>query len=273
MDSFSERNGYAKPSDVLIREKITPEIQNAICSCYDELRLQIGVSAKYYRYTDMEEYLWQYFLERRKGNFRLGNSSHIVATSYIEENNPWFRKLDLIEKSLEYLASIQWDKRFSDILNREFKRLNFAYRVIDNKIVEITSEEEIKAIEEAITNEDDSIKIHLQSAMKQLCLRPEGDYRNSIKESISAVGAFCRKITGENTLGKALSKLESNGIVLPALLKNAFINLYSYTNDKTTGIRHEFIDDTNSPGADEAIFMLVSCSAFINYLTKKKNGI
>ncbi len=37
MALFSERYGYIKVSDVIIREKITPEIQNAICSCYDRL--------------------------------------------------------------------------------------------------------------------------------------------------------------------------------------------------------------------------------------------
>jgi hypothetical protein len=30
------------------------------------------------------------------------------------------------------------------------------------------------------------------------------------------------------------------------------------------------MDDANAPGADEAIFMLIACSAFINYLNKKR---
>ena len=33
MALFSERYGYTKPSEVLIREKITTEIENVICSC------------------------------------------------------------------------------------------------------------------------------------------------------------------------------------------------------------------------------------------------
>ena len=38
------------------------------------------------------------------------------------------------------------------------------------------------------------------------------------------------------------------------------------------GIRHALMDDTAEyvPGAEEALFMLVSCSAFINYLNSKK---
>ena len=50
-----------------------------------------------------------------------------------------------------------------------------------------------------------------------------------------------------------------------------FSERYGYTNDKTTGIRHALMDDTNAPTADEAKFMLVSCSAYINYITKKNN--
>jgi len=37
MKLFSERYNYTKASDVIIRETITPEIQNAICSLYDDL--------------------------------------------------------------------------------------------------------------------------------------------------------------------------------------------------------------------------------------------
>lgn len=100
---------------------------------------------------------------------------------------------------------------------------------------------------------------------------PVGDYHNSIKESISAVEALCRGKTGENTLGKALNQLEKKRVVIPKLLKTAFEKLYAYTNQEDTGIRHSLMDDdgTYTPIADEAIFMLVSCSAFVNYLRKK----
>ena len=37
MALFSERYGYTKASDVIIREQITPAIQNAICTCFDKL--------------------------------------------------------------------------------------------------------------------------------------------------------------------------------------------------------------------------------------------
>ena len=62
-----------------------------------------------------------------------------------------------------------------------------------------------------IQNFPRNIQIHLNAALEKYAQRPIGDYRNSIKESISAVEALCREKTGENTLGKALNKLEKGG--------------------------------------------------------------
>ena len=47
-------------------------------------------------------------------------------------------------------------------------------------------------------------------------------------------------------------------------MKNAFISLYGYTSDKS-GIRHNNGVDENTT-FEEAKYMLVSCSAFLNYL-------
>ena len=58
---------------------------------------------------------------------------------------------------------------------------------------------------------------------------------------------------------------------LLALLEEGFNKFYVYTNDRDSGIRHALMDDegTYVPSKDEAYFMLVSCSAFINYLRRK----
>lgn len=278
MALFSERYGYTKASDVIIRERITPEIQNAICSCFDKLeeiyRLA-GFNGPNYELIGLEEYLWTHYFNERLSNF---NFYEYSSTDYLEDSSKqWFQKLDLIETCIKYMhyrdSFYRFDssKRFAQLLNSEFERLNFAYRIVGNEIVEITSEQEIKAIENAIDKSPSNIKMHLNSALEKYAQRPTGDYRNSIKESISAVEAFCREKTGENTLGKALKQLESKGIVIPPLLNSAFEKLYAYTNQGDTGIRHALMDDEGNytPTAEEALFMLVSCSAFINYLERK----
>lgn len=205
----------------------------------------------------------------------------IVATSYLlKQNVPWYKKLDLIEVTVKFLSVKAKDNNyglnliylFELKINEFFKRLNYSYKIVNHEVVEITSEEEVVAIETAINSSKDNIKVHFSNALSLYSRKPIGDYRNSIKESISAVEAYCREKTGENTLGKALKKLESSGMVLPKMLKETFEKLYAYTNQPDNGIRHALMDDDDKyvPGQEEALFMLVSCCSFLNYLKKKE---
>lgn len=286
MARFSERYGYIKPSDVIIREQLPLSIQNAICTCFDKLLelLKMQTQDPYAgqeEYQKLEQYLWVFFLNERKGHFSYNSS---VATKFLENyEEPWYRKLDLVEATIEYLfyrenniedylrARGSVAKVFVDMLNSHFERLNYAYRVVDKQIIEITSKEEVASIETAMEDSTDNIRMHLSKALELYSKRPDGDYANSIKESISAVEAYCRAKTGENSLGNALNHLEKKGISVPKFLKSAFEKLYTYTNQGDTGIRHALMDTEGIyiPSGDEALFMLVSCSAFINYLGKK----
>ncbi len=271
MAKFSERYGYTKVSDVIIREKITTPILNGIANWLYRLEYGGGIDFK-----ELERAVWIDYLYEREDQFHASNGGYrIVIDQYIStKNTRWFEVLNLIEFICDYLKWIKYRDYSACIecLNYEFERHNFAYRIVDTKIIEVTAKCETKEITQALTNSIDGVRTHLKTAMKCLSASQETpDYRNSIKESISAVEVFCRAITGENDLGKALSKLEAKGVVINSQMKQGFENLYRYTNDKKTGIRHALMDDANAPTADEAIFMLVSCSAFINYLTKKNN--
>ncbi len=284
MSLFSERYKYVNVSDMFVRETITPEIQNAICSCYDRLRMYFynsGYPAEGY-YANLEKYLWVYFLNQREACFQDGIKYNggikykIVATSFLEDDkNPWYRKLDLLKCTTKLLKSKTPSayKEFVGDLNFQFERLNFAYRVVDAKIVEIVSKEELKAIETSMQDSPSNIRMHLGRALELYAERPNGDYRNSIKESITAVEAYCRELTGKSTLGTAISEMEDRGLNIPKVLTAAFEKLYAYTNHPETGIRHALMDEDGRyvPASEEAMFMLVSCSSFINYLNKKLN--
>ena len=100
--------------------------------------------------------------------------------------------------------------------------------------------------------------------------RKNPDYRNSIKESISAVETICKRISKnpKATLGDALNELVKNGkIKFHGAIQSAFKNLYGYTND-ADGIRHSLMEE-ESLDQEDALFMITSCSAFVNYLTVK----
>ncbi len=280
MTLFSERYDYVKPSDLIIRESMPPSIQNAICSCFDDLEdILIEKNIEYdgkqtNLYRELDIHLWMCALNKRKANYNAYRESSVAITFIQDDENLWFKKLDLVETVVKYLFDQGEQDILNDFINKlnyHFERLNFAYRIIDKHIVEITSENEIKSIEDTLQNSTNNIRMHLSKALELYSRRPHGDYSNSIKESISAVEACCRARTGENTLGKALSNLKQNGITIPNVLKEAFEKLYAYTNQGETGIRHSLMDEAGTyvPSGAEALFMLVSCSAFINYLNKK----
>ena len=275
MTLFSERYGYNKPSDALITECMPQEVQNAIYNCLDHFRENHRDIFK-----TMDMLTWTDFLNKKKCDYdgMIYNYGY-VCLNYIDNvHNLWYQKLSLIDFLLEILTKMEiyYHKKyptFVDSMNRQFVRLNYGYRIINKYVTPISSKEEVESIEEAIENAKDNIKEHLNSALKHLSDKDKPDYRNSIKESISAVGALCREMTGENDLGKALYSLEKKQVFLHPQLKAAFGNLYNYVNEKQSGIRHELMDETSTyvPTYHEAKYMLVICSAFINYLNGKNN--
>lgn len=281
MALFSERYGYIQPSEILIRGEVPPEVVNTLCTAFDELEEELNVTYGSYpdesmqSYKDLELYVWVFFLHKRKNDIYQYGSRLRVIVPYLKSCSEWYRKLDLLEFVLEYMSKQFTDhyyekmyNGFVSFLNSQFKVLCYGYRIVNNQVCEIISEGEIKEIEEALES-CDSVRKHLEAALSLMSNRTEPDYRNSIKESISAVEYVCRDLTGENTLGKALNSLPKRGISLPDSLREGFIKLYAYTNGSSTGIRHTLMDDANVPGVDEAKFMLVACSAFVNYLKSK----
>ncbi len=156
-------------------------------------------------------------------------------------------------------------ERVNIILQREY----IGYRFLGDQLTPISDEFEVEEIKEALDNPHSSAHDHLKKANKLIADRNKPDYENSIKESISAVEAICEILTGitgkESTLGRMLKKLEENGVEVHPGLKAAFSSLYGYTSD-ANGIRHAGNIGGPSATFEEAKFMLVSCSAFVNYL-------
>jgi hypothetical protein len=185
----------------------------------------------------------------------------------------WYEVYDFVEFiPNNYTSHLYSDRnvKFLKYCNYIMEREVSAYRFVNTQIVRVTSEEEIASIEEAIATADKftPVSMHMKQALDLLADRKSPDYRNSIKESISAVESLCSLITENNkaTLGQALKKLDEKVVLHPSL-KKAFDSLYGYTSD-ADGIRHALLHESNLEFED-AKFMLVACSAFINYLKAK----
>ena len=189
---------------------------------------------------------------------------------YVVNSSEWYIVFDFIEKYLRICNQETADlmqKEFNHILEDEVS----AYRIVDKMVVPITNEMELKTIKSAKETAYDAVNSHISKALSLYADRKNPDYENSIKESISAVESICCIITGQTgataTLGKTIKKLKDKGIYIHSAMESAFSSLYGYTSDED-GIRHGGIDFSNAP-AEDAKFMLVSCSAFINYLIEK----
>jgi hypothetical protein len=116
--------------------------------------------------------------------------------------------------------------------NENFKNLNIifihncnlvlakevsGYRIINRVVVPITDTNEIQAIETALKTTDkwSSVSTHLNHALEHFSNRENPDYRNSIKESISAVESLAKIVTNDDKamlsdLIKELKKKSSN---------------------------------------------------------------
>jgi hypothetical protein len=195
----------------------------------------------------------------------------------IYADSQWFERYELIEYI--YNSKIKgFDKKlFTQAINKCLENEFAGYRFVNGCFMPITNDLEIKSIEESLEIGKQytaltGVNLHINTAIDHLSKKPNGDYRNSIKESISAVEAACRIITGKNSLGDALKELENKNIIFDSSLTKGFDKLYAYTNNRSSGIRHANIDPHKDPGFDLAKYMLVSCSAFINLLISSANN-
>ncbi|MCO6026031.1 hypothetical protein NG821_09300 [Prevotella cerevisiae] len=157
MSGFSERYGYIKPSETIVRERITPEIQNAICSCFDRLEESIG----FHDYLSLQKYLWTEFLNQRERTFQ--SSSDVIGNFMQDDQQLWYKKLDMIEAAIVFLTIHlnSFVKGFVEDLNREFVRLHFAYQVTEGKIAELSTSNELQVI-------NDSMNMASEEVMKQV---------------------------------------------------------------------------------------------------------
>ena len=272
--SFSERYGY-EPKKPLQLESMDDDLKMAIHNVLVEFESSNGI--QYYNILYLK--IWRDFYVQDANDYYRYNY-HIIKKGCEEKYNnlSWNRVYDFLEF---YLNNVElkelntgFDKSKTELieeLNAVFEKYNSAYRFVDNKIIPITNQQEIKAIEEAANTGKKAIDYHLKRAIEIFANKEHKDYVNTIKEAISAVEATVNFINGTEgkTLSDGLDILKEKKSIHPALC-DAFKKIYGYTSDKKSGIRHCIFDGTDCiPDFTDAKYMLVACSAFINYLLSK----
>lgn len=278
---FSQRIGKISVRQALQIESIDTALENRLWNNFmTDFMGRISSYSSYGKESDQAKIckiIWEEFFEQRADEIPSYSGGGVYVNEVINYIKKWYFQAEWFEKYdfVEFISLV--DQKiihtgFTSKCNTTLKRESAGYRLVEQNIVQITSEEEIQAIEEAINSSSTMkpIETHLRTALEFLSNRENPDYRNSIKESILAVEALCIIMTGDQkaTLGQALTQLEKSHKIHGAL-KSAFSSLYGYTSD-SGGIRHSLLEDDIPVTMEDAKFMLVSCSAFISYLKTKK---
>ena len=267
MGLFSQRNGYQ--NNVLQPETTSQTLINRV---FAEFYRQ---EYEYYDTFDLQNYttgIENMMIEL--GVFYQYPDSSIARTKNAESlrkhvcgNQPWYFIYDFIEKYIA-ISNEETREKMVPVFNRILEEEVSAYRIVNNRIAAITTQAEREEIASATTTPFDSVNTHIKKALELFADRQKPDYENSIKESISAIESICSIISGKNaTLNKAIVDLKNHNVHIHPCLEAAFKSLYNYTSDEK-GIRHAGMDFVNAP-AEDAKYMLVSCSAFVNYLIEK----
>lgn len=260
-DLFSERNG-------LISSKAnvyTAEFRSAIVtSFFNQYDTSLEKNKLFGRLNDvMDLFGIEQKPQSNEGASLLENKRQ---TLLYFKSCEWNRLFDFIE----YVLTV--DKDIEDALiekyNQIFRLHGCRYRLINGRVVPIVNELEIQQIKKAINTGIDGTDRAYNEALALFSNRTNPDYNAVIAKASNAFEAMVVYIArengiSENTLGKAITELESNGVVFNDDMKAIIKKLYSYACN--SGIRH---GGTNPVIAKEedAILVLVISAAAINYL-------
>jgi hypothetical protein len=290
VDSFSKRMGIQPVRATLLADRMDEDLRTDL---WNVVALTYWLFFEKYRLGDEENWLvtglWTRVLRRRVDDLPLRWQDQRKRFREWFDSCSWNEVYEFIEflpnnyrgVSDEPNHSDQQDpinSLFVEQCNAVLERNASAYRFVGTRLAPITTDEEIDQVEQAsiLTGALTPVGTHIATALARLADREYPDYRNSIKESISAVETISRLISGHRkaTLGDALKKLDAQQKVqIHPALRNAFSGLYGFASD-ASGIRHALMDESDLD-IEDATFMLVACSAFVNYLVQKaeKAGI
>ncbi len=272
MKKFSERLGFIESPRFLQTEGMSDALKNSlwnfVVSMFDakdgEWLSAASCIAQFFRKVPVDE-LPHYDVRCREWTKAYFFSLH------------WYEIYDFIEfvadsyKNIFRYGSLNREKIHA-VCNKLFEQEYSGYRFVAGVLAPISNPAETSEISTAIEITSraglDGAHAHIQTALQLLAQRPEPDYRNSVKEAISAVESMVKQLSSSNAQGLAgaLDEL-SKQLPLHGALRAAFVKLYGYASDES-GIRHAILDEPNV-GFDEAKYMVVVCSAFVNFLASK----
>ncbi len=265
---FSQRNGYRPVPPQLRLEEVSDQQRRLVdYHITEEITRNTNHRSEFSEeWERVAKELHVRFFEWQFGDFRnYPVRFNEKLSNFILRNNKFFGIFDLIE----FLCN---QDNCSDQLKRELSRSfvesRSAYRMVDLKTIVAVGNEELAntylgALDQTSIHEAKGGRVHLINAGK---LIKDGNYSDSVRESIEAVEAVAKKLVPKSsTLGDALKTL-SKRHSWNAQLRVAIQKLYAYTNAEK-GIRHSLVSEEKA-NVDEAdaLFMLGVCASLVTFL-------
>ena len=264
MKSFSQRKGFKPVAEIIQIDSMNSELRNSLWNVLDMEIWSNHFIPDQYGVVPFSKALW--FRLFKKPVDSRPESRHRILVEIRDRffNSKWFEVYDFLEFVVGYYKFPH--PPLAKFLNKILERELSGYRFVSGRLADITNDQELKMLETALADSQFAgVDTHLQQALDLYTKRNNPDYRNSIKESISAVEKMAKIVSGKPKadLSDALKEMEKKKS-LHAALKEGFIKLYGYTSN-ADGIRHSMMDKPNLDAADAQYFLL-SCTSFINYL-------
>ena len=215
MPSFSERHGYIAAKSIqyeVMDQALRTSLWNFIDAHFfesDEVHL--------YEDTELQNFariLYDRFHKKVVRSLPSGIDEFIAMESEWFEKAKWNEIYDYCEFCLaqrphNIADAEQCQKNFNWVLERE----KSGYRLIGGIITPIIDKEQIAGIQSVLDSPATfrAAAEHISTALSLYANRKTPDYRNSVKESISAVESVAKVISGKNeaTLGDALKLIDS----------------------------------------------------------------
>jgi hypothetical protein len=268
---FSERHGYKPVREAIQIDSMSEDLRNSLwsllqVSVWDDAKGSRGeLQYQPDRFQTLCYSLWFSYFKKPIDTLPDYVLQIIQTVRQYFFSCDWYEVYDVVEFIANNYppGASQLFTGCNEVLGREVS----GYRFVDGLISPITDKAEVEEIDAALDGPSDPVRTHLRRALELFSDKTNPDYRNSIKESISAVESLVGSVLGEKgTLGQLIKKMEEEIGLHPALNK-AFSSLYGYTSDQD-GIRHAILEQPDI-GFDEAKFFLVVCSAFANFVRSR----
>lgn len=198
MQLFSHRKGLKPLKKAIQFEALDEVIRAKLWSVISAMTLEQYVEQGIYRRSvpttnqiieDLFKLIWLHSFSQPVDETPDFRSAYEIVKTYFFKTS-WNEVLDLLELISKNIPE-DWQDGFRDSINYFLESESCAYRFVGLEIRELTDETELSEVAHAF-EANKNVAEHLKKALDFLSTRGKPDYRNSIKESISAVEAICR---------------------------------------------------------------------------------